>query len=65
MDQLFTAFDAGTELDWKFSTESAGTKYLSGKAYLTALSQQGGVNDAVQFSFTLSISSPVVATAVP
>jgi len=64
LEELFTAFDAGTEIDWKFSNELVGTSFKSGKGYFTALSEQGGVNDAVQFSFTISISSAVTQTAV-
>jgi len=63
-NELFTTFNDGLEIDWKFSTETAGTSFLGGKAYITSLSQQGGVNDAVQFSFTLSISSPVTSTPI-
>ena len=63
-EELFDSFNNSTEIDWKFSEETSGTSYLSGKGYITALSKQGGVNDAIKFSFTISISSPVTATAV-
>jgi len=61
---LFAAFDGSTEIDWKFSAETAGTGFESGKGYITSLSKQGGVSDAVQFSFTISFSSPVTYTPI-
>lgn len=62
--QLFAAFENDTEIDWKFSMETSGTFFLSGKGFITSLSQSAGVSDAVQFSFTITINSPVVATEI-
>ena len=61
---LFATFNAGAEIDWKFSAETTGTGFESGKGYITSLSRQGGVSDAIQFSFTISFSSAVTYTPI-
>lgn len=61
---LFAAFSNDTEIDWKFSAETTGTGFESGKGFITSLSRQGGVSDAIQFSFTISFSSAVTYTAI-
>jgi predicted secreted protein len=62
--QLLAQMKAKNPIAWKLSDESSGSSYQSGNGFITSLNKQGGVNDAVQFSFTITITGEVTDTAI-
>lgn len=63
-DQLFDIYNTRAAVDFKLSDETSGSSYYEGKARITALSKQGGVNGAEQFNFTLTIDGAVTRTPI-
>lgn len=62
--ELLASMKAKTAIAWKLSDETSGSSFQSGNGYVTSLSKQGGVNDAVQFSFTITVTGEVTDTAI-
>jgi hypothetical protein len=65
IEDLMTAFLAGTTLTAKWSTEVTGDFYLEAEVYITNISGASPVNDAVTFDATFKVSGPITKADVP
>ena len=59
MSDLFAAFDAGTAITWRFTTDNVGDEFLSGSGYLTALNFGAGAEEDVTYGFTVEVDGTV------
>jgi hypothetical protein len=59
IEDLMTAFLAGTLLTARWSTESVGDFFLEADVYITDISGQSNVNDNVTFSATFTINGSI------
>jgi hypothetical protein len=59
IEDLMTAFLAGTLLTARWSTESVSDFFLEADVYITDISGQSNVNDNVTFSATFTINGSI------
>ena len=52
-DDIFSDWDAGTLVTWKWGSIAAGETYYTGSAYITDLTIEAPQNDRSTYSFTL------------
>lgn len=64
IDDLMTAFLAGTSLTANWSTEVVGDFKLSASVYITSISGASAVNDNVTFDATFEITGPITKSAI-
>ena len=65
MTALFTAFNGGTQIAWKFSTEVAGDYRFTGNGYITALRLNAPDNENVTYTVEVAVDGAVTHEAVP
>jgi len=61
---LFTAFAAGTQIAFKYSTEVMGDKFMSGNAFIVGLSQAAPDEENATGSVSLDIDGAVTEGTV-
>ena len=59
VDDIFTAYAAGTQISWKFSTNTSSEKYFTGNGFFTALDQSAANKEAVTYSFSIKVDGAV------
>lgn len=59
IDDLMTAFLAGTELTARWTTDETGDFFLEADVYITNISGASPVNDNVTFDATFEITGPI------
>lgn len=59
IEDLMTAFLAGTQLTARWTTDSTGDFYLEAEVYITNISGASPVNDNVTFDATFEITGPI------
>lgn len=59
IEDLMTAFLAGTLLTARWTTDVTGDFYLEAEVYITDISGQANVNDNVTFSATFTITGTI------
>jgi len=57
---LFTAFDNGTLLLLRFTTDENGDKYWQGSGYITSLNLSAPVEDNTTYSATFTVNGAIV-----
>lgn len=56
---LFSTFNDGDSIAWRFTTDVSGDQFLSGSGYLTALNLGAGAEEDVTYSFTIEVDGSV------
>lgn len=59
ISELFNAFDDGTLVVWRMTTDVAGDEFMSGNCYITALNLGAGAEEDVTYSFTGEVDGTV------
>ena len=63
-ETLIDAIKAGTSFAWKVSTNVSGDNYIHGAScYVTSTDVTGGMTDAAQISYTITVSGAYSFTA--
>ena len=63
--EVFAAWDAGTEVDWKWGSTESGGVYYSGLGLVSDLSPEAPQNDRATYSFTLQVSGGITENTNP